>query len=260
MCDNIIGVVAQLLMPISQMKRNSLYYSGKASPPLSLTTKLPHFTIQMPVYKEGLESVLVPTIESVKAAMSCYELQGGSANLLVCEDGMQLLSKADQSIRREYYDRNNVAWVARPKHNHDGYIRKGRFKKASNLNFCCALSLRVEEIMDVRRAVKMEELGIACPGAWYEDDESRLYNECLEMAVGESDGRAWASGDIRIGDYILLIDSDTRVPVDCFFEAASELEVSPEVGVLQHCSGVMYVANHYFERMIGFFTKIVNFR
>jgi hypothetical protein len=29
--------------------------------------------------------------------------------------------------------------------------------------------------------------------------------------VLEADGKAWADGDIRIGEYILIIDSDTRV-------------------------------------------------
>ena len=50
------------------------------------------------------------------------------------------------------------------------------------------------------------------------------------------------------------------MPVDCLIEAAAEMERCPEVGALQHCSGVMYVQNHYFERFIGYFTSAcVNF-
>ncbi|GAC96001.1 hypothetical protein PHSY_003580 [Pseudozyma hubeiensis SY62] len=257
MCDNVIGVIAQIFLPISQLNRNSLYYSAKRSARLPAGYTLPHFTIAMPVYKEGLESVLAPTIESVQKAIATYELQGGTANILVSEDGMQLLTPEQQEVRRDYYERHNVAWVARPGHGKDGYIRKGRFKKASNLNFSWDLSLRVEEIMDELRpeAMAAQERTSA---TWYEDDEKALYDEAFERAITESSGRAWASGDIRIGSYILLIDSDTRVPADCFMDAACELERSPEIGALQHCSGVMYVADHYFERMIGFFTKIVN--
>ncbi|CDW97217.1 hypothetical protein [Sporisorium scitamineum] len=33
----------------------------------------------------------------------------------------------------------------------------------------------------------------------------------------------------------------------------------PEVGVLQHCSGVMIVSDSYFELGIAFFTRLVNF-
>jgi hypothetical protein len=41
----------------------------------------------MPVYKEGLDAVIKPTILSVKQAISTYELQGGTANILINDDG-----------------------------------------------------------------------------------------------------------------------------------------------------------------------------
>lgn len=78
------------------------------------------------------------------------------------------------------------------------------------------------------------------------------------MALQARDGRAQAEGDVHLGDYIFLIDCDTRIPVDAFLDAASEMETCPEVAILQHCSGVMYVADHFFENMMGFFTDIVN--
>lgn len=45
----------------------------------------------------------------------------------------------------------------------------------------------------------------------------------------------------------LLVDSDTRVPSDCLLDACSEMEASPEVGIMQFSSGVMQVVNTYFE-------------
>ena len=44
-----------------------------------------------------------------------------------------------------------------------------------------------------------------------------------------------------------LVDSDTRVPSDCLIDAASEMEQSPEVGIMQFSSGVMQVVHTYFE-------------
>lgn len=41
----------------------------------------------MPVYKEGLCGVIEPTVRSIKQAITTYELQGGSANLFVNDDG-----------------------------------------------------------------------------------------------------------------------------------------------------------------------------
>lgn len=44
------------------------------------------------------------------------------------------------------------------------------------------------------------------------------------------------AGNIRIGDYILIVDSDTRVPRDCLLDAASEMEQNPSMAVLQYAS------------------------
>ena len=55
----------------------------------------------------------------------------------------------------------------------------------------------------------------------------------------------------------ILVDSDTRVPADCLLDAASEMERSPNVGILQFSSGVMQVVHNYFENGIAFFTNLV---
>lgn len=86
----VVGNVAQIAGPTDQMKENSRYYSGKAPRRLHRDTyggSLPHVTIQMPVYREGLRGVIEPTVRSIKHAISTYELQGGTANLFVNDDG-----------------------------------------------------------------------------------------------------------------------------------------------------------------------------
>ncbi|CAO1622727.1 unnamed protein product [Sympodiomycopsis kandeliae] len=252
-CDNIIQGIALLFGPIRQMSLNSRYYSGVK--PERMTGTLPHVTIQMPVYKEPLDSVLAPTIESLNKAIQTYELQGGTASILVSEDGMLLVDQQEREKRIEYYDRNNIAWVARPPHNTDGYIRKGRFKKASNLNFTCALSLAVEKKLDEERPTSGPEYE-----NWSLADENALYESALQRSLAEAHPLAEATGNIRIGDLILIIDCDTRVPEDCFLDAASEMTQCPDVAILQHCSGVMLVTkNNYFEKGIAFFTRYVNF-
>lgn len=73
----------QLFGPIKQLQENSKFYSGVRPQRLSRHRDdgLPHVTIQMPVYKEGLDAVIVPTIRSIKAAIATYEMQGGTANM-----------------------------------------------------------------------------------------------------------------------------------------------------------------------------------
>lgn len=117
--------------------------------------------------------------------------------MIVCDDGLQLVSEEDKSRRIEYYSKNNLAYVSRPPHGKDGFQRKGRFKKAGNLNFCNTLSLRVEDLMDEYRGLAMESDGKVAE-TWSDTDEKRIYDQALAQAVGESDGRAWAAGNIRM--------------------------------------------------------------
>ena len=250
--QSVVGCVAQLFGPTDQMNQNSKYYSGKAPVRLS-RVDLPHVTIQCPVYKEGLWSVIDPTVKSLKAAMATYEMQGGTANIFVNDDGMQLISPEDAQTRQEYYDQNRIGWVARPKHNPkptDGqpaFIRAGKFKKASNMNYAMAVSSRLED-----KLLQYER-----HSGWTQADEQRVYHECMESIKEEDEGRTWADGNIRMGDYILLIDSDTRVPEDCFLDAVSEMETSPQVAIIQYSSGVMNVSDTFFEMGITFFTNLI---
>ncbi|PNY28669.1 Uncharacterized protein TCAP_01403 [Tolypocladium capitatum] len=241
----IVGCLAQIFGPVRQLTINSKFYSARPPPRLQ-TAILPHITIQCPVYKEGLQGVIVPTVKSIKQAMSTYELQGGSANMFINDDGLQLISEEDRRARIEFYADNSIGWVARPRHGESGFRRKGKFKKASNMNFALMVSCKVEEKLQA----------INRPPEWSQHDEAQAYEQALKEVL-EEDGRAWADGNIRVGDYILLVDSDTRVPADCFLDAVSEMEQSPDVGIMQFSSGVMQVVHTYFENGITFFTNLI---
>jgi hypothetical protein len=173
-----------MIGPVSNLTINSRFYSGKRPEPRP-NIILPEFTVVMPVYKESLEAVIMPTVDSLNQAILSYERQGGCARILICEDGMQCISPDLQAARKDYYERQSIAWIARPPHS-DDYTRKGRFKKASNMNFACELSLRVEELMESRRDESDDTSG----GIEYE--------EALDMAIKESEGKAWAAGNIRM--------------------------------------------------------------
>lgn len=222
----IVSCIAQCCGPIRQLQINSKFYSAVCSP--RLKNNLPHVTIQCPVYKEGLKAVIQPTIKSIKQAISTYELQGGSANIFVNDDGLQLIDEHERKARIDFYANNSIGWTARPKHGSEGFVRKGKFKKASNMNYGLMLSCKIEEKL----------ARYARPITWTKDDESRAYETCFEATLAEVP-RAWAAGNIRVGDYILLIDSDTQVPSDCLLDAVSEMEQSPNVGIMQFSSGVM---------------------
>ena len=70
------------------------------------------------------------------------------------------------------------------------------------------------------------------------DIEERVLQLAVEEMYEESGQRwmPWASNGraIRVGEIILVVDSDTIVPEDCFRDAARELVESPEVAIIQH--------------------------
>jgi hypothetical protein len=152
-------------------------------------------------------------VYSLKKAMQTYARQGGTSAIMIHDDGMQLISPEDREARIQFYADHNIGWVARPGHSSapDGYKRAGRFKKASNMNYGLALSLKME-----KHLLALEEAG--------EDDEEEgaqtLEDRALEMAIeevyAESGNRwkPWASNgkSMRIGEIILIVDSDTIVP------------------------------------------------
>lgn len=246
-----VGAISQCFLPVSQMTKNYRSYSGVRPKRLRRDAgPLPHITIQIPVYKEGLHAVIEPTVMSIKAAISTYEMQGGTANIFVNEDGMQAVSKEDAQERREFYDEHNIGWVARPRHrdkvNGEIFLRAGKFKKASNMNFGMWVSAVCEDRLNA----------LDRDGTWTQEGEALAYDKIMANVIDEDD-RIWADGNIRIGEYILIIDSDTRVPEDCLLDCASEMEQSPQVAIVQYSSGVMNVTDSFFETGITFFTNLI---
>jgi len=206
-----------------------------------------------------------PSVVSIKKAMQTYSRQGGSSAIFVHDDGLQLISEQDRQERISFYADNNIGWVARPKHDDSegGFKRRGRFKKASNMNYGLTLSIKMEE------HIKRLELERAEKPVHSEDDEmdgEELEEKALQLAIEEiyeecgKRWRPWACNarSLRMGEIILIVDSDTIVPEDCFRDAARELAECPEVAVLQHVSDVMQVAFHYFENGITHFTRRIN--
>ncbi|KAG2336626.1 hypothetical protein BDR05DRAFT_896462 [Suillus weaverae] len=135
--------------PIAHYHQNSRYYS--AVPPVpnpAIDNALPHITIQMPVYKESLATVLTPSLTSLKTAMQTYARHGGTSSLFINDDGLRLLPPDQAKERIEYYATHGIGWIARPRHGYEGFTRAGRFKKASNMNYALDVSLRLERILE----------------------------------------------------------------------------------------------------------------
>jgi hypothetical protein len=223
----IFGNFFQAFGPVSSLLTNSRYNSPvkpNLARALAEGMTLPLITIQMPVYKEGLEGVIKPTVDSLKIAISHYESRGGkilrpllhksnwtdwclgTAKILINDDGLACIPEEDAEKRKMFYRDNNIGWIARPKHG-DNFIRKGKFKKASNMNYALNLSIKVEDAMlsQLQQHAINEKTELI-----NSYQEEQMYKESLAQVLKENP-RAQAEGDIRIGEIILIVDSDTRV-------------------------------------------------
>lgn len=254
----IFSNLTQMIGPIGGVSTNSRYYSCY-KPSLKRAYRdgfePPLVTIQMPVYKEGMDSVIIPTVRSLQAAISYYESHGGSANLFINDDGMRAgISDEDAQFRKDFYHDNGIGWVARPKHNSDeGFVRKGKFKKASNMNFALNVSQCLEGHFE---KLVYERMAADSANTISEEVQGQLYEQALALTL-EQNPLAWAEGNIRVGEIILIVDCDTRVPEDCLMYGAAEMFLSPEVAIVQHSTGVMQVTRDYFENGITFFTNLI---
>ncbi|KAI9451846.1 glycosyl transferase family group 2-domain-containing protein [Russula earlei] len=283
-CLQLIQNITMAVGPIVQYHQNSKYYSAHPPRPNKhVDGNLPHITIQMPVYKEGLEAVLAPSIASLKKAMQTYARQGGTSTIFINDDGLRTLPDHERDARLAFYDANGIGWVARPadgepSSNCDGttFIRAGRFKKASNMNYALALSRKAERHLSEMIATVETTTGtsarvsFSAEGSGSSEDErvlpASLEERALIRAVEETweetgkRWRPWAKNGraCRIGQIVLIVDSDTVVPEDCLRDAARELAECPTVAIIQHESDVMQVAHHYFENGIAYFTRRIN--
>ena len=178
----------RMFIDLDCTKRNSKYYSGLEIPDFYVQSEIyPHITIQIPIYKENLHNTIKPTLlHCCREADRYMDETSAYCNIIVCDDGYNIISEADRCERVQFYQDIGIGFTARP--HPSKYPRKGRFKKAGNLNF----SLNFYELFmmeDVKgpKDIRAKRQRLLDLGAVY-------------------------GGDVTYGQYVFLIDSDTRLP------------------------------------------------
>ena len=167
---------------------------------------------------------------SVMAAIQYYEEQGGTASVFINDDGMQCIQPELAEARKEYYRQNGIGYTARlpnrksaakksswlswshsstvevennqeqdetelspqDRANKIGFERKGKFKKASNMNYGLAFSNRVEDEMHRLMALECEQRGCTEDDLTINDDDE-LYKKALANMLAEDRGRTCRS-------------------------------------------------------------------
>jgi len=209
------------------LTKNSKYFCCHKK--ISYSSSLPSVTIQIPVYNEDFDSVLLPTFISVINARNAFMKEGGLCNIYVNDDGLNVVSQEEALKRTDYYDSNNFGYVGRSK---DGRI--GKFKKASNMNYCIKVSKFYENVLKKYR-------------------EASFIRNIMEIKFSN----ILYDGNIILGDIILLLDSDSRIPINCLHETTQLFIMHEDLAFTQHMTTPLNITKNYWENFICHFTTII---
>ena len=109
---------------------------------------------------------------------------------------------------------------------------------ASNMNFCLTVAREVDKA----------------------ETDLELYKEAaIEHAISSRPYPVLAGGPVGMDEVknILLVDSDTRVPLSCLYDTVGEFAICPNLGFCQHNIGVLRVQDNYWEDFLANFTDLL---
>ncbi|CAB9498590.1 RNA pseudouridine synthase 6, chloroplastic [Seminavis robusta] len=249
-----------MFIPAKAFKSNTKYFS------MIPESKQPgdpwlDVTIQIPVYKESLQEVLMPTLKSCMKARDHYiSHTQASCNIVVCDDGImnylndnfpaaemlwenvvetkgkvvrlsQILKRIPRVARRHlkglrskniyevfhrmlFYYHFQIGWVSR-----STIDRRGKFKKASNLNTHLRLSFGAEDLLS-------------------RSGGKRTFEDCLLEVSHSDDGARYImfGNNVRIGHLICVNDADTRMQPPVILKTVPEFINDQRLGFTQHAT------------------------
>jgi len=247
-------------------------------------------TIQIPVYKESLKEVMMPTLQSCMKARDYYRTHATNhgipirCNIVICDDGMmaflrdnfpaaemlwkninethgrviklsKLLKRVPRASRRHlkglrsqsvyevfhrmlFYYHFDIGFVAR-----STVDRRGKFKKASNLNSHLRLALGAAQM-----AAASEKDGGA----------PMTFEEALLAESHNEDGSRYImfGNDIKLGDLICINDADARMAETVILKTVPEFLNDRTLGFTQHATKTMNEqrGESYFTNMLTVYT------
>lgn len=275
----IVSSIFKCFIPAQAFKTNTKYCSIIPEQKLESDEWL-EVTIQIPVYKESLLEVLMPTLKSCQASRDYYikNTNGVRCNIVICDDGMmnflkdnfaaaemlweticqtqgrvlklgKLIKSVPRASRRHlkglrsknvyevfhrmlYYYHYDIGFVAR-----STIDRRGKFKKASNLN---------------------SHLRLALGAAQVANEEEMSFEEALLRESHMEDGSRYImfGNDVRLGHLICVNDADARMAESVILKTVPEFLNDKTLGFTQHATKTMVEQRKesYYTRMLTVYT------
>jgi hypothetical protein len=235
----VVNIIYNLIVPYKWIQTDSEYLSFNEPNNMTETNldlenqcKQVIVTIQIPVYTESFDNVLESTFNNVALAVKKFNETSKHyiVNVFINDDGLQVVPFSEAEKRIKYYKEHlDFFYIGRPK---DG--RAGKFKKASNMNFC---------LNQVNNANKYSKMNFSKKIKQYQEQFNFLYSENI---------------DFEIGKYILLLDSDSKIGDNIIQNLINEMEYDEKIGFIQMKTiAKLTTKNNFWEKIIGHFTNII---
>jgi hypothetical protein len=281
-----------LLMPTSYWENDSEYFTYKIDGDCDDDVfDLQQLTIQIHIYDDDFKKVIRPTLMDCVAARNDYIRRGGKCNIIANDDGLfkiledrlNNMEKQHEVVNRIlYYKKYNIGFTSRKYPN-----RPGKFKKASNMNYgqsihdkqtrqlyrypltpvkrlltptqnCISQDFDQKKeaiVIDFDEKIKIPRSPRADRSPLLSVSTPRYKPYIFNDIIVDAKNRYMYYGDIFIGNYILLVDSDTTIPSTIMPSIIKLFEKEPELGYVQHFTMPLKSSyQNYFSKMISFFT------
>lgn len=214
------------------LNTNSQYFAAKPIESSNTDQEYPFLTIQVPIYDENFATVIRPMLINCIKVRQGYP---GLCNIVVNDDGIFKFIKDDLDVlssnyrvleRIRYYKKHNIAFTAR-KYGH----RFGKFKKASNMNFGYSIVCSSDDVC-------------------INDHDNILNNIVINY-----EKKYMYYGNIDIGEFIILIDSDSTLPNNFLHNTLKMFMQEDRLAYTQHYTKPLESSyQNYFSKYIAEYT------
>jgi cellulose synthase/poly-beta-1,6-N-acetylglucosamine synthase-like glycosyltransferase len=274
-----VSSILKCFIPSQAFKTNTKYCS------IIPETKDPreewlHVTIQIPVYKESLVEVLMPTLRSCIASRDEYQKSTGAAcNIVICDDGMMAMLRdnfpaAEMLWKYIHATRGRVLRLSKllqfvPRasrfhlkgmrskdvyevfhrmlyyyHYDIGFVARSTIDRLGKFKKASNLNSHLRLVLGAQQRVEKE------------GDVS--FEKALLDEVHNDDGSRFVmfGNDIRLGDLICVNDADARMAKTVIAKTVPEFLNDKSLGFTQHATKTLIEqrGESYFTNMLGVYT------
>ena len=257
-----VSSIFKACIPSRALRTNTRYSSVVPEEKAPLDEWL-SVTIQIPVYKEPIHTVLLPTLESCVQARNFYiQSTGCKANICVCDDGMMVLLKNNFAAAEMLWETITktkgkilklsrlLKVVPRPSRQHlkglncnsvyevfhrmlfyyhfqIGFIARSTWDRPGKSKKASNLNAHMRLVWGAKQQI--------------EDNKSRLsFDQVLHQMSHNSDGSRFImfGNDISVGELLVITDANSRMAESVIHKTVPEFLNDPGLGFTQHATKV----------------------